>query len=395
MSKLTKTASSLIIMSVICIVLTGCGKPYISDPQTITESDSPSEEIVYKSPITQPTEFISQVWNKYETMFSEKSDFDYATNEYTNYYFSVVEWFIAQYSQNNPYGGREYKIPSNLVKGSIDTNNGQVTTYLFNTPVPLKDTVIATQIGQTVIAKVNDIAANPAEYGINIKKTSGYKSTDGFDLGDYSKNNELLIYVERYAFNNIISYSINFFVPTDNYYMMTRGGPWGESCHQGYRFGMNFDAKTGKQLTWADIFSDDADYKLEIADYQEYRSFIEETPKKTEFNYDKMFLLTPTNILIGDNYNSVYCENKNMDFYDNRQYEEFDGNVYDGAYGYKGGDKLVDIKHSERDIPLKFFKGKIAVFERYKTADNLWGDSVEIKTWNVPTNTLNGWEYSD
>ena len=81
---------------------------------------------------------------------------------------------------------------------------------------------------------------------------------------------------------------------------------------------MNFDAKTGKQITWEDIFADDVDCKSEIAGYQEYRSFIEETPITTEFNYNKMFLLTPTNILIGDDYNSVYCENKNMDFFDNR-----------------------------------------------------------------------------
>ena len=393
MSRLNKIVLSTIIISVICVTLAGCGTSDISNPQTTTEPaspSSPSKEIVYKykSPITQPTEFISQTWNKYETMFMEQSDFDSATHEYTNYYFNIIEWFREQYSQNNLYGDVEYKIPSDLVKGSVTTNNGQVITYLFNAPVPLQDTALASQIGQTVIAKVNDIATNPTKYGVEIKITSGYKPIDGFALDDYSKNNELLIYVERYAFNNIIAYSINFFVPTDNYYWMTGGGPWGASCHQGYRFGMNFDAQTGQQITWEDIFADDVDYKSEIASYQEYRSFIEEIPKTTEFNYDKMFLLTPTNILIGDDYNSVYCENKNMDLFDNRQYMEFDESVREGV-------KLVDIKHSERDIPLKFFKDKIAIFERYKTTDNLWENSVQIKTWENPTNTLNGWEYSD
>ena len=405
MSRLNKRILSIMLAFMISAVLVGCAALDDSDRQTapqqqaVTESDQLLKEIAYKSPITQPTEFISRVWSKYETMFSEQGYFDPDTFYYTNYYFDVIAWFRAQYPQPDFYGDSEYEIPPGLVKGGIDTDYGHVVAYLFDAPVPLINTDLASQIGQTVITKVNDIATNPAEYGIKIKKTSGYKAPDSFYLHDYSENNELLIYVERYAFNNIIAYSINFFVPTDDYYMMTGGGPWGVSCHQGYKFGMNFDAKTGKQITWEDIFADDTDYKSEIADYQEYRSFIDESPKARAFNYDKMFLLTPANILIGDDYNAVYCENKNMDCFDNRHFMEFDGSVneIDDEYGYryKGGDKLVDIKHSARDIPLKFFKNKIAVFERYETSDNLWDNSVETRSLNFPTNTLNGWLYSD
>ncbi|MDR0295261.1 MAG: substrate-binding domain-containing protein [Prevotellaceae bacterium] len=375
------------------IKMTGYDASSTSNPKTITGSASTSKII---SIITQPAEFTSITWNKYETMFQEEATYDETTEKYTYYYFDVVAWFQEQYEVS--YSWIDNTLPSNLIAGSINTINGQVTTYLFNDTIPLKDKSVATKIGYAVIAKVTDIATNPAEYGINIKKTTNpddfFLIGGGIGAGNYSINNELLIYVERYAFNNIISYSINFFVPTDNYYTLSRGGPWGISCHQGYRFGMNFDAKTGKQITWEDIFADNIDYKTEIAIYQEYRSFIDEMPKATGFNHNKMFLLTPSNILIGDDYNSIYCENKGIEMFDNKHYREFDGAVFENDYGiYAGGDKLVDIKHSEKDMPLNFFKDKIAIFERYKTSDNLWDSSVEIKNWKFPTNTLKGWLY--
>ncbi|MDR1101243.1 MAG: hypothetical protein LBL34_02680 [Clostridiales bacterium] len=367
--------------AVFVIALTGCGTNDTAPVETPDSSANNAQQIEYKykSPIVQPKEFILQ---KAEGLS------DYFVNDHIYLY--------------------DIDIYAPHVEGSVDNKYGKVKTYLYKNPVPLKDSAIASGIGRKVIDKVNDIAKNPDRYGVEIYKLKEDRVGELIDTddilddyeivygiapnGEYGSiynpgGNDMTIGVCRYAFNNIIAYSIDFSVPDKRVERMAQGVV---VHHALYRFGMNFDARTGEQITLKDVFADDVDYKAELSKYLEYRSFLNESPRIKAFNYDKMFLLTPTGILIGDNNDKLYCGLLITGFPYTKE-----GDVF-FAYTHvpeKDDRIFVDVQYNRGDIPLKFFGENIAMFERYKTNENLFNNSVKNESIDFPSRTIYYWNH--